>query len=137
MAFDYAEKITALLKKAEAEGVTAEEADILRQKAYDLMTKHSIDQAMIDAKRAKGESTAEDIVTAARALYAHRIDLSGRGVRLLGVGVSGLVAAGTGPRSLFPDAESVRARKLAGIEDAVRKRIGSDAVTRESLVKKG
>lgn len=63
MAFDYAEKITALLKKAEAEGVTAEEADILRQKAYDLMTKHSIDQAMIDAKRAKGESTAEDIVT--------------------------------------------------------------------------
>ena len=79
----------------------------------------------------------EDIVTAARALYAHRIDLSGRGVRLLGVGVSGLGAAGAGPRSLFPDAASVRARKLAGIEDAVRKRIGSDAVTRASLVKKG
>lgn len=63
MAFDYAEKITSLLRKAEAEGTTTEEAETLRQKAYELMVKHSIDQAAIDAKRAKGESTQEEIVT--------------------------------------------------------------------------
>lgn len=63
MAFDYEEKITALLTKAEANGVTPEEAETFRQKAYDLMVKHSIDQAAIDAKRAKGESTQEEVVT--------------------------------------------------------------------------
>jgi len=63
MAFDYEEKITALLTKAEANGVTTEEAETFRQKAYDLMVKHSIDQAAIDAKRAKGESTQEEVVT--------------------------------------------------------------------------
>jgi uncharacterized protein DUF2786 len=63
MAFDWTEKITGLLRKAEAEGTTPEESEIIRQKAYELMTKHSIDQAVIDAKRAKGESTQEEVVT--------------------------------------------------------------------------
>jgi hypothetical protein len=63
MAANYEEIVTGLLRKAEAQGVTPEEAETLRDKAYELMTKHSIDQAMIDAKRAKGESTAEEIVT--------------------------------------------------------------------------
>jgi hypothetical protein len=63
MAFDYTEKITSLLRKAEAQGTTAEEAETLRQKAYELMAKHSIDQAAIDAKRAKGESTQEEVIT--------------------------------------------------------------------------
>lgn len=63
MKFDYEEKIAGLLAKAEAEGTSPEESETLRQKAYDLMVKHSIDQAAIDAKRAKGESTQEEIVT--------------------------------------------------------------------------
>lgn len=63
MAFDYAETIANLLRKAEDGAVTPAEAETLRDKAYELMTKHAIDQAVIDAKRARGESTAEEIVT--------------------------------------------------------------------------
>ena len=80
---------------------------------------------------------AEAIVTAVRDLYAQRVDLGGRGVRLLGVGVSGLVSRGEIRASLFPDAAATRSRKLAAAEDAVRERLGEDAVTRATLVKKG
>jgi hypothetical protein len=38
---------------------------------------------------------------------------------------------------LFPDAAATRSRKLAAAEDAVRERLGEDAVTRATLVKKG
>ena len=78
---------------------------------------------------------AEAIVAAARALYADRIDLKGRGVRLLGVGVSGLLDKSEDRPSLFPDAASARARKLAGIEDAVRERAGDRALIRASLMR--
>ena len=78
---------------------------------------------------------AEAIVTAVRGLYADRIDLKGRGVRLLGVGVSGLLGTSEARASLFPDAASARARKLAGIEDAVRSKAGDRALIRASLIR--
>jgi DNA polymerase-4 len=79
---------------------------------------------------------ADAIVEAARAMFRERIDLGGQGVRLLGVGVSGLVAAGTAPAPLFSDAETERARKLAEAQDAVNDKLGEDVVTRASLIKR-
>ena len=78
---------------------------------------------------------AERIVRAARELYMERIDLQGKGVRLLGVGVSHLVPAGSGQPSLFPDPEEERARKLARATDEIRNRMGEKSVTRARLLK--
>jgi DNA polymerase-4 len=84
------------------------------------------------------ESTdlAETIVAAARDLFAHGIRLEGRGVRLLGVGVSGLEPRGAGQSELFPDPTQQRAHRLAEAADAVRKRFGRGAVTRARLLRK-
>jgi DNA polymerase-4 len=79
---------------------------------------------------------AEPIIVAAREMFAKKIRLEGRGVRLLGVGVSGIAKAETKASSLFPDADTVRAKRIAGAEDAVRTKLGQHAVTRASLVKK-
>ncbi|HJQ98182.1 MAG TPA: DNA polymerase IV [Candidatus Polarisedimenticolaceae bacterium] len=79
---------------------------------------------------------AEPIVAAAREMFASKIQLDGKGVRLLGVGVSGIAKAGTKAGSLFPDAGTLRAKRIAGAEDAVRSKLGDRAVTRASLVKK-
>jgi len=80
---------------------------------------------------------AESIVTAARDLFAHGIRLQGQGVRLLGVGVSGLQAQGAGQRELFPDPAQQRAHRLAEAADEVRRRFGKDAVTRARLLRRG
>jgi hypothetical protein len=69
-------------------------------------------------------------------MFASKIRLDGKGVRLLGVGVSGIAEAGTKAGSLFPDANTLRAKRIAGAEDAVRSKLGDRAVTRASLVKK-
>jgi nucleotidyltransferase/DNA polymerase involved in DNA repair len=85
---------------------------------------------------------AERIVTAARDLFRERIRLGRRGVRLLGVGVSGLLPAGaTGAAmgvqaGLFPDPAEERARRAARASDAVRARMGDDAITRARLLKR-
>ena len=79
---------------------------------------------------------AEVIVKAAREMYQARIDLHGKGIRLLGVGTSHLAPAGSGQPSLFPDPLEERARKLARATDAVRDRMGEKAVTRATLLKK-
>ena len=79
---------------------------------------------------------ADTIIEAARTLFRERIELRGKGVRLLGVGVSGLAAAGSAPGSLFPDAASERARKLAQASDAVNDKLGDDVVTRASLLRR-
>ena len=77
---------------------------------------------------------ADSLVAAARAMFRERIDLGGRGVRLLGVGVSGLVPSGSAPALLFTDPVDERARRLAQAQDAVRDRLGESAVTRASLL---
>jgi nucleotidyltransferase/DNA polymerase involved in DNA repair len=75
----------------------------------------------------------EILVATARDLLAHRIRLGGRGVRLLGVGVSGLEPAAAVQEILFPDPVEEQARRLARATDAVRARYGEDAVTRARL----
>ncbi|HKN47306.1 MAG TPA: hypothetical protein VJ144_04965, partial [Candidatus Polarisedimenticolia bacterium] len=80
---------------------------------------------------------AEVIVRAARELYAGRIRLGRRGVRLLGVGASGLEPAGAGQAPLFPDAAEERARRAARAADDVRERLGEQAITRARLLRPG
>jgi DNA polymerase-4 len=87
----------------------------------------------------------EAIVVAARELYRDRIRLGRRGVRLLGVGVDGLLPAapapGGTPRAatqggLFKDPDEERARRAARVSDAVRERLGDDAITRARLLRR-
>ena len=80
---------------------------------------------------------AEVLVAAARELLRDRIDLRGRGVRLLGVGVSHLEPAGSGQAKLFPDPHEDRLRRVARATDAVRDAIGEGAVTRARLLRGG
>jgi DNA polymerase-4 len=87
----------------------------------------------------------EAIVGAARDLFRERIRLGRRGVRLLGVGVDGLLPAapapGGAPRAatqggLFTDPDEERARRAARASDAVRERLGDDAITRARLLRR-
>ncbi len=78
---------------------------------------------------------AEAVVSAARGLFAGGIEIRGRGVRLLGVGVSGLEPAGVGQSELFPDPDRVRAHRVAEVADRVRQRFGKQAVTRARLLR--
>jgi DNA polymerase-4 len=78
----------------------------------------------------------ETIVAAARDLYREKISLRGRGVRLLGVGISHLEPADRIPAKLFPDPAEERARRLALAADAVRDRFGEDAVKRARLLRR-
>jgi len=77
---------------------------------------------------------AETIVAAARELMQERIQLEGRGVRLLGVGLSGFAATGSGQASLFQDEQQEKVRRLAQATDAIRDRLGDDLLTRARLL---
>ncbi len=78
----------------------------------------------------------EVIVAAARRLFREKIRLRGKGVRLLGVGVSTLEPEGGLPATLFPDPAEERARRLARAADAVRDRFGEEAVKRARLLRR-
>jgi DNA polymerase-4 len=78
----------------------------------------------------------EIIVAAARELFARKIRVRGKGIRLLGVGVSSLQSAGSGQASLFPDSHDEKAHRLAAAADSLRDRFGEGAVKRGSLVKR-
>jgi nucleotidyltransferase/DNA polymerase involved in DNA repair len=78
----------------------------------------------------------ESIVEAARHLLRERIRLAGRGVRLLGIGISGLEPSGSGQASLFADPDEERARRAARASDAVRDRLGENALTRARLLRR-
>jgi DNA polymerase-4 len=79
---------------------------------------------------------AEVIVDTARALLRERISLGGAGIRLLGVGISGLEAADGGQTALFADPEQDRKRRLAQISDDLRDRHGHDALVRARLLRR-
>ncbi len=78
----------------------------------------------------------EAIVAAARTLFREKIRLRGKGVRLLGVGISHLEQGAGFPTSLFPDPAEDRARRLARAADAVRDRFGEEAVQRARLLRR-
>lgn len=80
---------------------------------------------------------AEVIVEAARALLRTRIKLGRRGVRLLGVGVSGLERYGSGQGRLFPDSNEEKRRRVTRAADALREKLGENAVTRARLLRRG
>ena len=48
-----------------------------------------------------------------RELFRERVRLGSKGVRLLGVGVSGIEPAGAGQAPLFPDASLEKVRRMA------------------------
>ena len=77
---------------------------------------------------------AEVVLEAARELFRERVDLKGRGVRLLGVGVSGLAAAGAGQAALFEDARQEKLRSLARAADEIREKFGKAALGRARLL---
>jgi DNA polymerase IV len=74
---------------------------------------------------------AEDLLQAARRMFAERIRLDGAGVRLLGLAASALEPAGAGPASLLEDAAARRAARAA---DAVRGKLGPRSITRARLL---
>ncbi len=80
---------------------------------------------------------AEEIHAAAIKMLRERIPLKGRGIRLLGVGLSNLEPAGPEEQpGLFPDQERARGERAARAEDAVRHRFGEAAITRARLVRR-
>jgi nucleotidyltransferase/DNA polymerase involved in DNA repair len=78
---------------------------------------------------------AEPLVRAARSLR-ERVRLDGRGLRLIGLGVSGLRPAASVPAPLFSDPAERRERRMTRAADAVRDRLGEQAVTRASLLER-
>ncbi len=77
---------------------------------------------------------AEPLVDAGRHLLRERIRLRGRGVRLLGLGVSGLEPAGHGQAELFRDPDEDLARRITAAADKVRDRMGERSVVRARLI---
>jgi nucleotidyltransferase/DNA polymerase involved in DNA repair len=78
----------------------------------------------------------EPLLEAAREMFRERIRLGGKGVRLLGLGVSGLEPARRGQAALFEDPDERRARAMALAADAVRDKLGEAALTRARLLKR-
>lgn len=77
---------------------------------------------------------AEVVLAAARELFRERIELKGRGVRLLGVGVSGLEPPGSGQAALFADERQEKLRSLARTADELREKFGKSALGRARLL---
>ena len=77
----------------------------------------------------------ETIVEAARRLLRDRIAIGRQGIRLIGVGVSGLRPAAARQPGLFETGETDRARRAARVTDSVRNRLGESAITRARLLR--
>ena len=77
----------------------------------------------------------EEIYAAACDLFRSRIRLGGRGVRLLGVGVTSLLPPGAGQLDLFADETLERSARVARAADTLTEKYGADVVTRARLLK--
>lgn len=71
-----------------------------------------------------------EIFEAARALLRERVPLARARIRLLGIQLSQLATAGEGQGLLFGEEERGRERRLDHAVDALRERLGEDAVVR-------
>lgn len=65
-------------------------------------------------------------------LFAERITLNGRGVRLIGMGTSGFEQEPTRQKSLFDEEENHLSRQLDQMTDSIRDRFGTSALRRGS-----
>lgn len=72
---------------------------------------------------------AEPLFHAARTMLRERVELKGRGVRLLGIAATHLVRTEAAPQSLFPDEDSERKERAARAIDQLRGKFGDGAVT--------
>ncbi len=70
----------------------------------------------------------EPLYRAAKSMLRDRVDLRGRGVRLLGVTATHLEPAGPAAPTLFPDKETERQERAAVAIDKLRGRFGDSAV---------
>lgn len=80
---------------------------------------------------------ADEILDVAAGLLREKVPLAGRGIRLLGVGLSHLEPAA--PRSqpaLFPDEVRERGERAARVEDEIRHRFGEESITRAGLIRR-
>ena len=68
------------------------------------------------------------LYAAAIEMLRHRVDLQGKGVRLLGLSAHKLRNQGETTESLFPDERTEKNRKMAQVMDRVRARFGAGAV---------
>jgi DNA polymerase-4 len=78
----------------------------------------------------------EEIYAAACELFRSRIRLGGKGVRLLGVGVTRLAPAGAGQLDLFADPALERSARAARASDLLSEKYGAGIVTRARLLRR-
>ena len=79
---------------------------------------------------------ADALYGAAKSMLRERVDLSGRGVRLLGLTATHLAYSSDAEQSLFPDTDTERKERAAVAIDKLRGRFGDGAVTFGRLLEK-
>jgi DNA polymerase-4 len=112
----------------------------VRKSGYEAYTVHLkaryADFTTVTRAMTLAEPTAQTpaIRDAARELLEVRLGRRGRALRLLGVGVSNLVHAGTAQPLLIEDDRSRKNRELDGVMDSLQEKYGTDAIHRGSGV---
>lgn len=71
-----------------------------------------------------------ELAAVASELFASRVSLNGRGIRLIGMGTSGFEHEPVRQKSLFDEQEILRNRQLDEMTDLIRDRFGSSALRR-------
>ena len=77
----------------------------------------------------------EEIYSIVRELFRERVELGGRAVRLLGVGVSGLTGERIEQLDFFRGEASRRQEQVAAASDRIEERFGPGAITRGRLLR--